>query len=305
MSPSPWLRFAVLALGLAISGCSTSKQPYKPVREKPTVEEAQQLRRTEALWKAEDPKFPAARDKILKNPVTAAWWIRALVWYAVGSHNEHLSQQRDLLGTVKAREPVGYKKARAELRIAGGVAVPILVDELLRHSYRENRDLGVEILVYMGSQIVPELEPQLTHKDKRVRRQVLQVLGGMAGDARAQELLAQNVRDPDFSIRAQALESLARAGDARLPLLRQAAVQDPDKFVRRRVIAALAGFKDKQTAAIVVAYYKHVLRKGDRQGIRAARQTLRAMSGIHGEHNEAFWELWLAGLPATRNREGR
>jgi hypothetical protein len=292
------MRCRILILVLVLAGCSTQKKPYKPVRQKATPEQARQLRQVHDLWKAEDPKFPAARDQILEDPVTAAWWSRTLIGYAVGSHKQYMAQQRDLLGAVKVKEPLGYKKALAELRIADGVAVPVVVAELLRHHDIKNRALGVQILIYMGPGIVPDLQPYLAHQDKRVQRQVLQVLGGLASDARAQQLLIANIRNPEWSIRAQALESLALAGDAHLPLLHQAALHDPDPFVRRRVVAALAQFKDRQTATVVVAYYQEVLRQGDRQGIRAAQRTLQAMSGIRGGHTESFWQRWLEGLPA-------
>ena len=146
--PPSWIRLSLPLVVLLVSGCSThKKQPYKPVRQKPAAEQVQQLNRVEALWKAEDPKFPAARDQVLKDPVTAAWWTRTLLWYAVGSYQQNLRRQRGLLGTVQAREPLGYKKALAELRIAGGSAVPIVVDELLRHRDTKNRALGVEFLI--------------------------------------------------------------------------------------------------------------------------------------------------------------
>ena len=208
-----------------------------------------------------------------------------------------MRRQRDLLGTVQAREPLGYRKALTELRIVGGPAVGIVVDELLRHHQIKNRSLGVQILIYMGPGIVPDLAPYLAHRDKRVQRQVLQVLGGLASDPRAVQLLIQQTRNPDWSLRARALKSLALAGDAQLPLLHQAALHDPDPFVRRRVVIALARFKDKQTAIVVVAYYREVLRQGDRQAMRAAQKTLQAMSGIRGERTEAFWQRWVKSLP--------
>lgn len=291
------LPLVLLLVSLALQGCTSSKQPYKPVREKTTQEQAQQLKRAHDLWKAEDPEFPAARQEVLADPVTAAWWSRTLLGYAAGSYQEHLRKQQDLLGTVKATQPVGYKKALEELRIAGSVAVPVVVDELLRHHQAKNRALGVEILIYMGAGIVPDLEPYLTHEDKRVRRQVLQVLGGSAADARARSLLLRYSRDPDWSIRAQALESLALAGESQLPTLHEALLRDPDSFVRRRVVMALGRFKDKPSATLVLAYYKEVLRAGDRSGIRAAQQTLQAMSGVRGNQTEAFWERWVKSLP--------
>jgi len=293
----------LLTLAITLSGCSTHKnKPYKPVRQKAAAAQIQELKRVEALWKAEDPKFPAARNEILKDPVATAWWTRTLLFYAVGSHQQSLRRQRDLLGTVRAKQPLGYRKALAELRVVGGPGVPVVVDELLRHHELKNRGLGVQILIYMGPGIVPELEPYLAHKDKRVPRQVLQVLGGLASDPRARDLLLRNIRNPDWSFRAKALESLALAGETQLPLLHQAALHDPDPFVRRRVVVALARFKkDKQTATVVVAYYKEVLRQGDRQGMRAAQQTLQAMSGISGQHTEAFWESWAKSLPTKES----
>ncbi len=286
-----------LLLALALAGCSsTAKKPYKPVREDLGPEQFQQLKTVEHLWKTEDPKFPAARDQVLKDPVSAAWWTRTLIGYAVGSYKQNLRHQRDLLGTVKSTEPVGYQKAREELRIAGGVAVPIVVDEMLRHRDATTRALGVEVLIYMGPGVVPNLAPFLLHEDKRVPRQVLQVLGGLATDPAARDLLLQHARHADWTIRAQALESLAMVGESQLPVLREAALRDPDAFVRRRVVMALGRFKDRETATVVVAYYKEVLRQGDRQGIRAAQQTLQTMSGVRGDRTEAFWERWVESL---------
>lgn len=292
-----WQQMILVILGLALGGCSTAKKPYRPVRQELTPDQVQQLAKVEGLWRREDPKFAAARDQVLGDPVTAAWWSRTLLYYAVGSYQQHLRRQRDVLGTVQATEPLGYKKALTELKVVGSVAVPVVVAELLRHHDTKNRAVGVRILVHMGPDIVTDLEPYLAHEDKRVSRQVLEALGGLATDDRACTLLQEYSHNEDWSLRAQALESLAMAGEDQLPRLHQAVLQDPDPFVRRRVVSALGRFKDKKTATLVVAYYKEVLRKNDRQGIRAAQQTLQSMSGLRGNRTEIFWERWLDSLP--------
>ena len=74
--------------------------------------------------------------------------------------------------------------------------------------------------------------------------------------------------------------------------------------MRRRVVTALARFKDKQSATVVVAYYKEVLRQGDRQGIRAAQQTLQRMSGVPGNRTEDFWDRWVETLAGTGTGTG-
>ena len=123
-------------------------------------------------------------------------------------------------------------------------------------------------------------------------------------------LLLRWSKHEDFTVRAAALVGLAGRGDRHLALLRGIVRDDPDHFVRRQIVKHLGGFRDRATAAAVVAYYADCQQRNDRRGAREAERTLVKMSGspvarrgrlIH--YGLAHWQKWVLTLPVDGGNE--
>ena len=127
--------------------------------------------------------------------------------------------------------------------------------------------------------------------------------GGWGNDT----LLGQNGHD---------LSGLVQYGERHLPLFRTTVAKDRDEFIRRHVVGQLGSFKDRQTAAVVVAYYAECTRRRDGRGrpddrgMRVAERTLVKMAGLKTRsrgrtltnYGLAYWQRWLRTLPAEEKR---
>jgi HEAT repeat protein len=101
------------------------------------------------------------------------------------------------------------------------------------------RNATAELLVRLGSRVVPVLLDYLHDTDHDLRKLVVDALGGLGGD-QAQHALIQALSDPDCNVAAAAAEALGTAGNAQaVPELVRHLEQNQEQFFRFNLLAAL------------------------------------------------------------------
>jgi HEAT repeat protein len=122
-----------------------------------------------------------------------------------------------------------------------------------------------------GQDIVPDIVPLLSVKDKKTRRSAAQVLG-VLGSPKATEALIRALNDPDPEVRAAAAQALGRLNDKRaLPYLFKA-VEDKNDPVREQAAFAFVAMGNKS-----VAFLTDLWRSGDAEKRRSALTVLGKM----------------------------
>lgn len=102
------------------------------------------------------------------------------------------------------------------------------------------RNAAAELLTRLGSRAVPVLLSYLDDADHDLRKQVVDILGGIGGTL-ARNGLVRALSDGDVNVAAAAAEGLGAVGDASsIPSLLQHLEQNQDQFFRFNVLAALA-----------------------------------------------------------------
>ncbi len=276
----------------ALVACAGASAPVAPL-----LDEAQQaeLKSAEALYRRGDAGFGEVRDRLARDPATAFWLTRLFVWDLVRAVDALAGDDDQFLrAAIGVRDP-RVSAAVEQLRAIAPAAVPAITADLLRSPFSDRRRLAVDVLGAMGPGVLPGLMPVLEDGDWRVRQAVVRTAMQIEGEGDgARALLERAAADPHFAVRATAFEGLAASGEAAAPRLREALSRDPDQFVRRTVATALGEFRDLATAAVLVEFYAAALAAGDRDGVRAADDSLRRLAGRDRGGDLSFWRAWLA-----------
>jgi HEAT repeat protein len=181
------------------------------------------------------------------------------------------------------------KRAVEQIQAMGAAAAPCLVEDLLKHKLGERRELGVELLGKVGPAALPSLQPLLADADPKLRRWGMRAVAAMPFGAATRDLLVRGAADADFGVRSEALRGFEGGGPAEQQLLRKALVQDPDPLVRRSAAQALAGYRDRETAALLIEYLERCERERETLGRQIAQESLQTLSGSKGKRTPEAW----------------
>lgn len=254
----------------------------------PDPEQAAQLDRAIRIYLEDgDEAFATERERLAQNQVTAFWLARTLGLFAV----EALSRAGQA-GLQVAGEPAWARPIRNLVAMAAS-AVPFVVIDLLDQGLSDRRDLGKQILVEMGPEVLPAWSFILESSDLRLRRVGMQILADLPPSSLALPCLEKGARDPDFGIRASAYRGLGKAGEQWAPRMREALQSEADQFVRKAIIEAMANYRDRASLEAVVAYLETSLRNGEFDEMRRADRLLQEMSGQRGSRDPAAWRAWI------------
>jgi len=312
---------APLLAGLCVlAGCASTP----PTQQKPTPEQYEKLAEAEKAWRAEAPEYPALRDELVADPVTAAWLTRMFVNVVVTAREparaifeqqefqsnptDRGALDRDLRKAVHdgsragdfrylaARGSSPSKRAVTEIGTLGAAAVPVLVADLLLSEQSHLRTYGVELLGYVGPAAVPALVDASRTGRAAVRGAAAEVLGRLAGEPAALARLGELVTDAEFTVRADAARGLQHGGAVALDLLCPM-LQDVDPFVRSTAATALGGHPGRRSALALADFLLRCEQDAESRGFEAAQKALMAMAQAKGPRRGEAWRRWAEMLP--------
>ncbi len=139
--------------------------------------------------------------------------------------------------------------------------VPELIKQLHHHENAGLRNAAIEILIGLGSRVVPDLQRELSCQDVEVRKFIVDILGEIGDPACSDELIAA-LGDPDINVRYAIVETLGKlkVSAAVLPLLNL--MDNPDPGLKFTILQALTRIgKDVPTAKLVPYLGDRLLRK--------------------------------------------
>jgi HEAT repeat protein len=313
---------ATCAASKSSGSASSATNRAAPQRSAPSAN-SETLRGYWALYKKDDPSWPAARD----------------AWIALGEGDAWILVENLLSEIVRASDQGDARalsRARREMAEIPGAAVSFLV-EALEHGDNVTRRHCGDALVAIGGEAVPALVGRLPVYDAPAKRTAADALARI-GDARAIPALASLAReDADWAVRAAAVAGLALflpSGEAEAAIARPLS-SDPDSFIRRRAAESLAnghetvggtalvlaledGVPDVRAAAagslgvrgeaassvapLIDALERESEReRGDASVRRAIQGALRELTGADGGTDAASWRRALR----EKNPEGR
>jgi hypothetical protein len=298
----------VPAAALLLAACGTTGAglvPKTPRREAPdpTLEQRAELRAAEDLFRRADPAFAQQRERLARDPTTAWWLARMLVYQMVFALDQRQATEEELLRTAAGNTATPYRRAFDEVVMMGRAAVPCVVEDLLKLPQDHRRRLAIHLLGVIGPSALPELEAVLTSADPALRRLGAQAVAAMPPSQAAFERLAVAAQDPDFTVRAAAHEGLGRQGHAGHALLRRSLQTEADRFVQREIVAALAHDRSRLSAEALLEQMRRCLAAADVEGARSAQDALTRLAGPDARAGGsvrtglASWELWVASLP--------
>lgn len=261
-------------MGLAALLAACASPPPAPAA-RPTNDQLAQVRAVEQAYRENLPEYAALRDAALADPLQRAWLVRMFVrdLFAAREGRPIDSDRWRWVATAQQPEPL-ETRALAELRHIGAGAVPTLIEDLLYHEQPLPREMGVELLAYIGAPAVPPLQGIAREGEPRQRRAAARALGRIGADGEALAILRELCADGDYTVRADALRALEGGGvDARAVLL-TALRDDDDAFVRRVAAETLATFPQRSTALALVDYLERCKRDKDSRGENTAQESL-------------------------------
>ncbi len=299
-SPNP---AGALALAL-FAACGSAERRYDPGALPP--DRIAVLQAAEKAYRDGDEAFPAQRDALSRDPVTAAWLTRMLVLdvLRVREKRDTGRDQQLLRAAAGMRDPIEVR-AMTHLQALGAAAAPTVVGDLIQHVHGDRRELGVEILASIGAGSLPALQPALQSGEPRIRRTAVRAVAGMEPGPATAEALRTALQDGDFGVRGEAARGLGR-GPGDVALLVQIVEQDGDAFVRRSAAQALGACRDRAAATALVQYLERCKQQRDHTGEQAAQAALQALSGGRGPRTVEAWRSWCGKWdPAAPVANGR
>ena len=260
-----------------------------------TPEQNKALAAAERLYRANDEAYPAARDELAKDPVTALWLTRMVARDAVVAFDRRQASDGDFLRQAVGTDPV-WDRALVEIEALGATAVPCLITDLLRHPRHDRRRLGVTLLARTGADSIPAMRTELEGPDDALRRLTVLAVGEMPAGEGPLGALRAAAKDPEFTVRSAACEGLARMGTAGFADLRAALTAESDPFVRRVAARGLGGDRTRITAEALLTYMRACAVAGDRDGVAAAHEAMSRLADRDPRRPRGVeaWAVWTA-----------
>ncbi|MCR9248020.1 MAG: HEAT repeat domain-containing protein [bacterium] len=293
---SRWILLPLLAF------VSCAGAPEHQIRDigRPDAAMLELLAKAERAYRAEAPEYPALRDQILQSPTAAGWHARTFVRdFMFAREQTPLRQDQELLrAAAKIKNPVERRAVEGLIGL-GEAAMPVLIDDVLLHDQTFTREIGVELIGYLGLVAMPAVIEVTKSDNPRHRRAAARALAAFAKEPDAVAALRRLVADSDFTVRADAVRGLRGAGPAEGELLGQLVQNDEDEFVRRVAAGALAGHPGRETATLLVDYLAVMKSRRDMRGYEVAQETLQELAGARGPRTVEAWRRWAEKQPAA------
>lgn len=286
---------AASACLLLLAACTSAPPP--PAR----LDQAQiaKCKALERAYRDGAPEYVALRDELAKDPVAAAWVTRMFVHDLIAMREERpLGEDQELMAAAANLELKAETRAYEEIKTLGAVAVPTLIDDLLRNPQAHPRELGIELLGRIGQPARAPVLQLARNGDLHERRAAARALGAIGIDAEVFALLRELATSGDYTQRADALRALRGGDDAAQRFVRERMEKDDDAFVRRTAAQTLGYSPKTANALAIVDFIERCRRDRDREGERIAQRALMRMSGTYKARQPADWRAWAPELDA-------
>lgn len=303
------LSMALLCVAFAFAACGTAKETYTPG----TLSKEQKARCLAAAqaYVDSDPSYPALRDELKQDPVAIKWFVRYLVFAVIKCREgqvQLVSEETMFLDQVRGstNEPVRWdlpgqrpdSRAIAQIIAIGEPSVEVVVKDLATSGQEFLRALGIEVLTGIGDPAVPALLELARSGDQRQQRVAARALGQVGARGASLEALRELSHSPEWRIRSDAAQGLARGGSGARDLL-FSMLSDEDPFVRRKSAESLGHYEDPVAAGRLIDFMEKCKGDGDMDCEIAAQDALQHMAGTKGPRSVSAWRRFAAELPAV------
>lgn len=296
------LSTTVLGVSLALFASCAGAPPPAPAA-KLSPEQLERCRQLEVAYRAGAPEYPALRDELAKDPVAASWVVRMFVRDVIAAREgRDMDDDREFLAAAAKLEPLLAVRAIAELRTLDAVAVPTLVDDLLRGPQSHQRELGIELLGYLGTSARAPLLKLVREGEVNERRSAARALGRLGVDDEVFAILCELADSRDYRLRADALRGLEGGDERARRFLCERMQGDDDAFVRRMAAQTLGAFPKTETVLAICDYLDRCEREGDKEGRRIGQRALLRLSGTSRVRTSKMWRDWATTRDAQTGR---
>ncbi len=291
------VRPVAILLGLA----AWAGQPEHRIEQlgKSSPEVRAKLAAAERAYRQEAPEYAQLRDELASDPVAAGWLTRLFVRDVFLSREGRQLSKDEVLRVIANIEDRVERRAIQEIVVLGEAAVPVLVGDLLLHRQPQTREIGIELLGYVGLPALPRVHEVSRSEAPVHRRAAARVLAAFPDNAEALARLRALAADAEFTVRADAVRGLRNAGGDAADLLAEMLQNDEDPFVRRVAAQALLGHPGRETALLLVDYLAACKDSLDTRGYEAAQEALQELAGSRGPRTVAAWRRWADRQPQT------
>jgi HEAT repeat protein len=281
---------------LLLAACASSR-PQAPARM--SQAQAEKCKELELAYRAGAAEYPALRDELIQDPIVVPWltkmFVRDLITVREG---RPLGEDQEFLAAAAKLELKVATRAIAEIETLGALAVPTLIDDLLRNTQAQLRELGIELLARVGQPAREPLLRLMRTGEEHEQRASARALGRIGVATEVFAALRELAQDGDFTVRADAVRALRTGGEPARLLLIERMQKDEDAFVRRTAASTLAAFPTTATALALVDFYDRCVNERDREGARAAQRALMELANTRNPRLPEQWRAWAPELDA-------
>jgi hypothetical protein len=268
-------------------------------------ERKRELERYWELYQANDPAWPAARDR----------------WYAYGGAERRTlvdSLTRDLLvradqarKTERGLAPAWKRSQEQILALGPDETVPLLIGALRKFKDPASAECVADTLASFGAveQVLEALDRPQAGDSAQFPALAVRVLVRIGGERAVERVGRELAGNADWQVRATAAEALrdARSSDRdRAARALIGGLEDDDPFVVRQVLASLVALDYTRAAPVVAVMLDEATRAGDTERVKLAVEALRSLTGARVDGDDpVLWrrEAEHAAADAAR-REG-
>ncbi len=263
---------------------------------RPVEELPERHRELWQAWLDDDEDWSARRSAALADPELSRFLVDNLV-------RELMRSYRAGEFTRPASAKIGrFERTRAELIVIGERSAPVLA-ELMSIAASDIADVAAAVLSEIGRPGVVAVSEQLDRNDLEQARMRAAVLLARLPYALGEEpavrarLVAHLTSDPHWLVRAKCALALGQRGyaDIETRSSREALVlglADPDSDVRIAAVQGLARLRDPESIPALIEYYERMIDAGEIDGMRAATEGLRLLSGSAEAYDLRGWRDW-------------
>ncbi len=297
---------AIACSSLAWVSCASSSEERESTAGEAQPASAGGVRQLEELperhrelwqaWLTGEEDWSARREEALADPELTRFLVDNLA-------RELIRAYRASEFTLPDSPSIGrFERTRAELIVLGEQSAGVLA-EIMAIAASDIGDVVAGVLADIGRPAILPVAEQLERADlDQARMRAALLLGRLPhalGDEPAvRAALARHLAsDPHWLVRVKCAETLGRRGyndvetrSTRLAL--EAALSDPDGAVRIAASGALAYLRDPAAVPALTAYYERSIDAAEIDGMRAATESLKFLTGSKEGLDARGWRDW-------------
>jgi len=288
---------------LSVSGC-TGPAPVRLDRV-PLAELPEHYRELWTAWLQEAPDWSERREACRSDPAVCTFLVENLAAVFLGSY------ARSELAAHSSGGHGTFERARAELLILGGDAVPTLM-ELHVIGDGATAHLTAEVLTAIGTPSISACLERMDRPEAQARRRAVHLLGQLPhGQDREPEvrtaLAGRLAADEDWLVRKTAAVAVAQRGGrdtilfpARNALTR--ALADQDHAVASAAATGLASLDDPRAVPDLIGFLRRAEAASAFAMYRVGQEALQTLTGTTGRRSAREWGQWYRTWEAERKK---